>query len=222
MQARDPRIWQHFDNFDLTMKHKLNLINAYNDWTQTYIDAGWSAYLVTFMFQPLPGNQTSKIQQMKKQIEKFYSRLLTRVVRHPHSRCNKPVFFAFVDLPVAKTNKISTLDAMVNDGLHFHAIVLIPPKSRLSLPLDLYIASISDAYLHQRKLDRIDVQPFYTENSFRVVDYCMKSLKGRLDYDNCILILPRSSSECRDDFCQRERGVEGRRKSSMRSKKGRP
>jgi hypothetical protein len=223
MSARKSRIWQSFDNFDLTMKDRLNLISAYNEWVQSYIDEGWSAFLMTFMFRPLSGTAFFKIQQMKKEIEHFYSdKLLHRIIRRPKFNGDAPVLFAFPDLPVRKKDKTSTIDAIVNDGLHFHTILLIPPRSRLSVPLDLYVASIPEIYLRQRKLDRIDIQSFYTENSFRVVDYCMKSLKGRLDYDNCILILPKSSSECRDDVCQRERGVEGRRKSSMRSKKGRP
>ena len=161
---------------------------------------------------------------MKKEVENFCSKLLTRVVRRPNSSCDKPALIASFDLPVAKRTKVSTIDAFVNDGLHVHAILLIPPKSRLRVPLAEHIESNHEVYLRDRwKLDRVDVQPFYTEESSRVVDYVMKSIKkGRLDYDDSVLILPRSSSECRDDFCQRERGVEGRRKSSMRSKKGRP
>jgi hypothetical protein len=211
MQARDPRIWQRFgnfelsmSNFELSMKDRLNLINAFDDWTQSLIDAGWSPYLLTFMFSPLPGNQNSKIHQMRREVEKFYSKLLTRVVRRPNSSCDKPVLFAFVDLPVAKKDKISTIDAVVNDGLHFHAIVLIPPNSRLSVPLDLHIASLSQVYLgDRRKLDHIDVKPFYTEKSFRVVDYALKALKKKLDYDD-FLIFPKASSECHNNFSQKK------------------
>jgi hypothetical protein len=205
MQAREPRLWQHFGNFNFSKKNKLILIDAYNEWIQSYIEFGWSAYLVTFMFLPLPGNQNSKIQQMKKEIESFYSnKLLYQVIRRPKFNDDAPILFAFADLPVGKKDKTTTIDALVNEGLHFHAIVLIPPKSRLSLPLHQYVASLSQAYLDQRKLDRIHVQPFYSDKSFRVVDYVLKSMKGRLDYDDCILILPKASSECRDNFSKKQ------------------
>jgi hypothetical protein len=57
------------------------------------------------------------------------------------------------------------------------------------------IAGNREVYLEdRRKLDRVDVKRFYTEESFRVVDYVAKSIKkGRLDYDNSVLVLPRAS-----------------------------
>ena len=166
MSARKSRIWQSFDNFESSMKAKLKLIYGYDDWIQTHIDEGWSPYLLTFMFTPLRGTLNSKIPQMKKEVENFYSKLLTRVVRRPNSSCDKPALIASFDFPVAKRNKISTIDALVNDGLHVHAILLIPPKSRLRVPLAEHIESNHEVYLRdRRKLDRVDVQPFYTEES---------------------------------------------------------
>src|SRR6185295_14073204 len=92
------------------------------------------AHFVTFMYHPLPGTQTNKIERMGQDIERIYNRLLTRCVRNPRSelyRDKRPILFASPDLPVYKRNKDSMESIIINDGLHMHAIIIIRPGTRL-------------------------------------------------------------------------------------------
>jgi hypothetical protein len=100
----------------------------------TYISGGWNAYLVTFMFKPLPGSRHAIINQMRRGVEAFYATLVTRVVRYNRSNTRQhllPRLIGAPDVPVFKRAKQSVSDVCINDGLHFHAIVLIPETCRL-------------------------------------------------------------------------------------------
>jgi hypothetical protein len=46
---------------------------------------GWNGYLVSFMFNPMPGATTTKLQIMGEALYRFYATFLTRVVRNPNS-----------------------------------------------------------------------------------------------------------------------------------------
>jgi hypothetical protein len=110
-----------------------------HDFVQSKVNAGWSAFLLTLMFSPLSGHYLSKLHQMKGSIERFYSRLLTRLVRYP-SKGELPILIGMADFPVPKRRKKSSvMDVIINDGLHFHSILLIPPKSRLRSSLDKHL-----------------------------------------------------------------------------------
>jgi hypothetical protein len=137
--ASTPSITQRFRESDLSMTERIEVTNAYNDFVQSKVNAGWSAFLLTFMFSPLSGNYLSKLHQMKGSIERFYSRLLTRLVRYP-SKGELPILIGMADFPVPKRRKKSSvMDVIINDGLHFHSILLIPPKSRLRSSLDKHL-----------------------------------------------------------------------------------
>jgi hypothetical protein len=101
------------------------------------------------------------------------------------------------DLPVPKRKKKSSvLSVTVNDGLHFHAILLLPPRSRLKVTVEEHFDVHSTKYLGDRKLiDRIDFQPILTESSEKVTDYVFKATRRGLSYDDHILIFPKALSE---------------------------
>ena len=95
---------------------------------------GWNAYLVTFLFNHIPGSPTAKIKLMQDAVSRFYSKLVTRVVRKPNSvdqLFNRPRLMVAPDYPVFKYEKIGLQAATVNDGLHLHSILAVPLKSRL-------------------------------------------------------------------------------------------
>jgi hypothetical protein len=101
-----------------------------------------------------------------------------------------------MDLQVYKHNKASGPMVVCNDGLHVHALLPVPPASRLK-------GSVADHFRDNRELYvgpgkpvvRIDVQPVI-ENHGLVVDYVLKTvLNGRLSYDEAVLVLPRSRDE---------------------------
>src|SRR4051812_36281650 len=83
----------------------IDLSAAYGQWIKGYIDRGWTGSLITFMFQPLPGNYNVKMSLMMDGVERLYSMFLTRAVRNPNSIKNRgslPVLIAAPDVPVVK------------------------------------------------------------------------------------------------------------------------
>jgi hypothetical protein len=80
--------------------------------------------------------------------------------------------------------------------LHFHAVVLLPPRSRLKESLADHFQYNPDLYAGAAKsVERIHVVPV-THSHERVVDYVLKTvLNRRLSHDDAILVLPRTRSE---------------------------
>jgi hypothetical protein len=62
---------------------------------------------------------------------RFHYLLKRHVVSKPDARRWKdlvPVLIGVPDLPVRKNKKVLVRDFQVNDGLHFNAVVLMPPR----------------------------------------------------------------------------------------------
>jgi len=60
------------------------LINAYGEWVEDYIDQGFRVYLVTFKFNNIQGSNTHKTSEMLREIEnQFYPTLIKHVERWP-------------------------------------------------------------------------------------------------------------------------------------------
>ena len=135
---------------------------------------------------------------MKDEVHRVYSTLLTRVHRKPRtaSTSELPVLIGAVDLPVYKRDKASGPMVFCNGGLHVHALMLIPPTSRLKGSLADHFREKQEQYVGSgRPALRIDVRPV-VENHSRVVDYVLKTvLNGRLSFDEAVLVLPRSRGE---------------------------
>jgi len=175
---------------------RLGLLHGYQKWIQDYINQGWQPYLISFMFFPLPGTQSSILRQMKREIERVNSRLVTRFDRSPRSRAGfkrLPRMFLFPDFPIYKHEKKSILDVSINNGLHYGGIVLTPPISRFQSTLDAHFDQDQDKYVNE-KLARIHVKPI-TRNAAYVMDYVAKSFKRCRVSDEDIIILPKSRRE---------------------------
>jgi hypothetical protein len=177
---------------------KAALVDGYTQLVTDRVRAGWSCNLVTFLFSQLPGPRPAVVSRMKDEVQRVYSTLLTRVHRKPRmaSTDELPVLIGAMDLPVYKRDKASGPMVFCNGGLHVHALLLMPPTSRLK-------GSLADHFAEKRTLYvgsggssvRIDVQPVI-ENHGLVVDYVLKTvLNGRLSYDEAVLVLPRSRGE---------------------------
>ena len=80
-----------------------NINRRYNDawggYIETRVSRGWQPYLLTFMFEPLPGGAAAKMAQMTRYLEAAYAVFVTRVVRKrgpqrrgvsPLSGCARP------------------------------------------------------------------------------------------------------------------------------------
>jgi hypothetical protein len=135
---------------------------------------------------------------MKDEVHRIYSTFLTRVHRNPRTAPTDelPALVGAMDLPVHKHAKSSGPIVLCNGGVHVHALMLVPPTSRLKEFLADHFREKQEEYVGSgRSALRIDVRPV-TEDHRRVVDYVFKTvLNGRLLYDEAVLVLPRSRTE---------------------------
>jgi len=134
---------------------------------------------------------------MKQEIQRVYSTLITRVHRKPRSASpdELPILIGAADLPVYKLDRSSASLVRCNGGLHFHALILIPDRSRLREPVQDHFRTNAHLYGMDGAISKIDVRPV-TDGYERVVDYVFKTIKrGRVTYDEGVLILPRARDE---------------------------
>jgi hypothetical protein len=190
--------WSTTSNTDQTNQHQFQLtLNGYTQLVTDRIKQGWSCYLVTILFQQLPGSQLTIISRMKQEIQRVYSTLITRVYRKPRTASpdELPILIGAVDLPVYKSDRSSSPLVRCNGGLHFHALILIPDRSRLRDPLQDHFQTCAHLYEIDGTISKIDVRPVM-DGYERVVDYVFKTIKrDRVSYDEGVLILPRTRDE---------------------------
>lgn len=180
---------------------RVQFIEGLADLTRQRVDAGFEPSLVTFMFARIPGNPATIIGGMRREAERVYAALITRVVRRPMSLRSVgllPIMIAAPDMPVPKRNKPAGDEIALNDGLHMHAVLLVPPGSRLKAGAEEHFHRHQRLYVRDRsRLERIHVRPI-THTPESAVDYVLKSLRrNRVAYDD-VLILPRALAEVRD------------------------
>ncbi len=180
------------------------LVEAVNSWWSREMDDrvtydGWNAYLVTFTFNHIPGKPATKLKVMQDSVCRFYSAMLRRVVRKPNSIYqlhNRPRMVSAPDYPVFKHEKIGLAEVRINDGLHMHAILGVPLKSRLKEELASHVARKPHAYI-KVPLRNIHFAPI-EGNMKDVVGYLTKTIRrGRCRWED-ILFLPKSPSELVD------------------------
>lgn len=165
------------------------------------VAGGWRAHLATLMFARLsPKPENPVLAQMFAEAALVYRKFVTRVVRRPLSPGSVdglPVMIVAPDLPVAKRGKAEARIEL-NGGLHLHAVLLVPPRSRLRVPANEHFRRHQALYVGDRsRLDRIDVRPI-EETVERAVGYVLKSLPRRRFTTDDVLVLPRSLSEMRE------------------------
>jgi hypothetical protein len=183
---------------------KRTLVDGYTQLVSDRVRDGWACHLVTVLFSQLPGPRAAVINRMKDEVQRVYSALLTRVHRKPRTAPTDelPVLVGALDLPVYKRDRSSAPIVLCNGGLHFHALVLLPPSSRLKGSLVDHFREMRDLYVRpERPVQRIHVEPVVHDPG-QVVDYVFKTVrKRRLVYDDVVLVLPRARSELEDDWC---------------------
>jgi hypothetical protein len=174
------------------------LVTGYTQLVTDRVDAGWTCHLVTVTFRQLPGPRGAVIQAMKDELDRVYSTFLTRVHRKPRTASpdELPILIGAADLDVYKRQEKTGPLVSCNGGLHFHNLLLVPPGSRLNSPVDEHFRDHEEMYLGERRLiTHLDVRPVM-EGHERVVDYVFKTiLRGRVSYDEGILVLPRARGE---------------------------
>jgi hypothetical protein len=203
MRHLEACIWNSFANpiaanSQESISHT-DLIIGYTELIKQRVQDGWRPYLITFMFNQLPGSPSAVIKQMQDEVDRVYATFVTRVVRKPRSPQSAdrlPVFVGYADLPVPKREKKELRSITLNDGLHYHGILLMPAQSRMRTGLAFHFMKYHRLYLKDRsRLDRLHVRPIDTDPGY-VVRYALKALEnGRLPYDDCVLVLPKSVTE---------------------------
>jgi hypothetical protein len=190
------------------------LVESYDAWVTEHLEKGWDGYLFTFMFRPLPGSMKAQIQQMHEEISRVYARLATRVVRNPTAKgwarlLPKGIFFP--DFPVPKRSKQSISDASINDGLHFHGIVLAKRTDRLPESLNVHFDKNIRRYITEKILRIHSIQ--ISHNGSSVTGYGGKAIGRKRVSEEHILHLPKSLDEISEKhptselLDPRERGI---------------
>lgn len=184
------------------------ILGGYESLVATRISDGWPPYFLNFMFRQLPESKSAKFEIMKDEVMRVYSTLLPHIVRRPNSpfwyRFN-PLLIGCPDNQVRKRDR-HFVDAPINDGWHFNAIILMPPE-----PHSRFREHLANHFLTNRKLycrtsdflQRIHVMFVETGT---MLDYAMKHLKRGNISTNDILLLPKARSEIVDSFQTRKGG----------------
>jgi hypothetical protein len=186
-------------------QHHWNIqsVEGYGKMVEDYLKGGWDGYIISLMFNHIPGNENARIRQMTREIERTYATALNRIIRDatkPRSRGKLPVWLVWPDYPVPKHAKQSRRDVTVNDGLHMQGIALIPPVSRLRIGLDEHFAQDQQLYVRQElPLRSIHAEPI-TYTPAYATRYVMKQiLRGRFTSDS-LIVLPEDRSSKRADL----------------------
>jgi hypothetical protein len=112
-----------------------------------------------------------------------------------------PILIAFPDFPIQKRKRkppARLLDVRINDGLHFHGIMLVNIDSRLKVRLDMHVGEHYQRYVRPGDaLKRIHIQPIADPTAKPATGYALKSLKWRIPDTDRIFIRPKALSELR-------------------------
>jgi hypothetical protein len=180
-------------------EHARQLIAGYVRLLQQRVNNdGWNPYFLTFMFRHLPGKKSIQLAAMEQAVVQFYSTLLTRVVRNPHSafqQSQRPILIAAPDYPVFKHDKQKLSDIAINGGLHMHAMLAVPWKSRMKEDIISHLERYNRLYVKD-PFKRINITEI-EDNFGRVGDYVFKSIKTeRCSWDD-VIVLPKDRTEIR-------------------------
>jgi hypothetical protein len=176
-----------------------DLVGGYARFVRQRMLDGSTGHLVTFVFDRIPGSRDRAMARMRDEVLRVYSTLVTRVHRKPReaSTDDLPALLSVLDLPVHKRDRSMGPTSRCNGGpLHIHALVLMPPVSRMGEGLDEHFREKSNLYVTAAgSIQRVHAVRVMTEPD-RVVDYVFKSVvNGRIPYDDALMVLPRSSGE---------------------------
>jgi hypothetical protein len=177
--------------------HVQQLLQAYGQWVHDHIAYGWHGYLLSFMFSQIQGSDESRMEKMKTHLGWFYGRLAKASVpkaSHPIWSTFLPKVVLAPDFPVPKRSKSKLRDVTINDGLHWHGLVMVNPLApKLPGTLDVHIKENWRKYL-VGSIRTIGVEAI-THDPVYVTGYGMKGLKRRSFFEDEILIFPRAVSE---------------------------
>jgi hypothetical protein len=195
----DNKFQRKYDSMDtLYNNYRIQqLLQAYGQWVHDHMAYGWHGFFLSFMFFQIPGSDVSRMEEMNKHLGWFYGRLAKASV----PKASSPKWSPFLpktifapDLPVPKHSKIRLRDVTINNGLHWHGLVMVNPLApKLPGNLDVHIKDDWKKYL-VGSIRTIGVEPI-THRPEYVTGYGMKELKRSTFSEDDILIFPRTVSE---------------------------
>jgi hypothetical protein len=192
------------DMYEISRQCRFKLRSAYSNWVHEILNGVWNKQLwngfqVAFMFNRIPGNFNRKCLVMENEIDRVYRTLVPHVERSPRSPAGSkrlPILIAFPDYPQQRIKSADLLDVTINDGLHFHGILLVNVDSRLKVRLDMHFREHYARYARPGDiLRRIHMQPIDDPTANRATGYALKSLEWRIPDTDRIFIRPRTVSE---------------------------
>jgi hypothetical protein len=130
----------HAGQSDISSEKREIIVSAFSKLIREEIEVGRMPYYLSFMFNHIPRGPLSKLDVMTSEVTRVHHILTRHTVRKPHADCwrrLRPVFIGCHDLPVWKHTKASIRDFVVNDGLHFNAVALMPPPARTDMPMKM-------------------------------------------------------------------------------------
>lgn len=193
-----------YEMYEISRERRFKLKSAYSSWIHEILNSVWNGklwtgYQLTFMFNHIRGNFDKKCDAMEDEIDRVYRTLVPHVERSPRSPAGSkrlPILIAFPDYPTQKLDRSSHWDVKINDGLHYHGVVLVPTESRLKIGLDIHMKEHQHRYVREgNALRRIHIQPIDEFSARTAVRYGLKGLEWRIPDTDRIFIRPRSVNE---------------------------
>jgi hypothetical protein len=190
--------------YELSTERRFKLQSTYSNWVHDILnnvwnEKLWNGFQVTFMFNHIPGSFDRKCEAMEDEIDRVYRTLVPHVERSPRSPAGSkrlPILVAFPDYPTRKLDRSSHLDVTINDGLHYHGVILVHTESRLRIGLDIHMKEHAHRYVREKDaLRRIHIQPIDEPSAKTAVGYGFKALEWRIPDTDRIFVRPRAVSE---------------------------
>src|SRR6202011_2628072 len=190
--------------YEITRQCRFKLHSAYSNWIHEILNGVWdkklwNGFQVTFTVNHIPGSFAKKCEVMEDEIDRGYRTLVRQVERSPTSPAGRrrvPILLAFPDYSQHWIKSADLLDVTINDGLHFHGVVLVHTESRLKIGLDIHMQEHQERYVREGgALRRIYIQPIDDSTAKTVVGYGFKALEWRIPDTDRIFIRPRAVSE---------------------------
>lgn len=181
-------------NDQLSYTQRRMLLTGYGEWMQRWItDEGHTGYLVTFMFNHIPGKPDTVTRIMKKDVEEcFYRHLVTRVVRDARKAETDelPKLIGLRDRPVRKHAKMRMRDVTINNGLHVHGILAVPSTARFNWWGNVNLEKI---YKYS-SIRHIDIEKIKRRANY-TTEYALKQIHYDPPSKDEMIVVPWSKSE---------------------------
>ena len=102
------------------------------------------------------------------------------------------------DVPAYKQSRYTLRDVTVNDGIHFHGVMVVNKQARFKEPLHLFMTD--PRFYVGTKICRIHVEPITSKVVF-ATDYAGKAIKRERFPIDDVLVLPMTASELPTRHC---------------------